>query len=161
MRKVRRVVGPKAIGSYVGKTARAALVRRGFAHADILSKWASIVGPNLYNVSSPERLSFSRHNNRDATLKVRVSPGHAPEFQHFEPLIVERINSFFGYSAVGRLQIIQAPIKRPKLVKKVAIPEPTHEQAEWLAETLNNVEDKELKKNLLALGKAIVGTKPA
>lgn len=159
MRKARHIAGPKAIGSFVGKSARAALVRRGFAHADILSKWANIVGPNLYKVSSPERLSFSHHNNRDATLKVRVSPGHAPEFQHFEPLIIERINGFFGYSAVGRLQIIQAPVKRPKIAQKISIPEPSAEQAEWLSATLENVEDDALKEKLFALGRAIVGKK--
>lgn len=159
MRKTRPLAGPKAIGSYIGKSTKAILVRRGFAHADILAKWSSIVGPTLANFSSPERLSFTRHKNRDASLKVRVSPGHAPEFQHFEPLIIERINSFFGYRAVGRIQIIQAPVKRAKIIKKVSASPPSAEQEEWLRETLVNVKDETLRKNLHALGAAMVTKK--
>lgn len=156
LRKTRYLPGPKAIGSFVGKSTRAALVKRGFAHADILSKWSSIVGPTLANVSSPEKLSFTRHENRDAALKVRVAPGHAPEFQHFEPLIIERINSFFGYRAVGRIKILQAPIIRPKIRKKPSISPPSEEQEKWLDEVLESVEDGDLKDRLHALGAAIV-----
>ncbi len=160
MRKARYQAGPKAIGSFIGKSARATLVKRGFAHADILSKWPSIVGPTLSSVSSPERLSFTRHKKHEASLKVRVAPGHAPEFQHFEPLIIERINSFFGYKAVGRIQIIQAPVSRPKIVQKPSISPPSKEQEKWLAEILETVEEGDLKENLHALGAALVTKKP-
>mgnify|MGYP001953779433 CR=1 FL=1 len=76
-------------------------MKRGFAQADILSKWPSIVGPTLARASSPEKMSYLRGKNNEATLKVRVNPGFGPEFQQFEPLIIERINSFFGYKAVS------------------------------------------------------------
>ena len=112
MRQSRTQQGPKAIAALVGKSSRAALVRRGFAEADILNQWGSIVGPNLAEVSSPEKLGYTRQSNREATLRIRVAPGWAPEFQHFEPLIIERVNSFFGYKAVARLQLIQAPVKK-------------------------------------------------
>ncbi|WP_169544568.1 DUF721 domain-containing protein [Sneathiella aquimaris] len=156
MRKVGHLKGPKAIGSYVGKTARAALVKRGFAQADILSHWQNVVGPTLYHFSSPERLTYSKNKNAEATLKVRVAPGHAPEFQHFEPLIIERINSFFGYKAVSRISIIQAPVKRAKKPKKTAPPEPTLEQKKWLEHSVKEVKDEELKAHLITLGAAIL-----
>ena len=159
MRKIGQAKGPKAIGRYIGKSTRAALVRRGFAHADILSRWQVIVGPTLYDVSSPERLTYSKNKNAEATLKVRVSPGHAPEFQHFEPLIIERINSFFGYRAVARLKIIQAPVKREKKALKTAPPEPDETQKSWLNASLEPVEEGELKENLRALGAALVTRK--
>ncbi len=156
MRKIGHQKGPKAIGSIVGKSARAALVKRGFAHADILSHWQNIVGPTLYDVSSPERLTYSRNKNSEASLKVRVSPGHAPEFQHFEPLIIERINSFFGYKAVARINIIQAPVKRQKKPQKTALPKPSLSQKQWLERSIDQVSDPELKENLRSLGASLV-----
>lgn len=134
-------------------------MRRGFAQADILSKWATIVGPTLARASSPERLAYSRNKNRDATLKVRVTPGFAPEFQQFEPLIIERINSFFGYRAVARLQLIQAPVKIVEERTKQPLPPPTKEQQHWIDKTVDQIEDPELKQNLIELGAAMAGRK--
>jgi len=159
LRKISHKSGPKAIGSLIGKSTRAALVRRGFAQADILSKWATIVGPTLARASSPERLAYSRNKNRDATLKVRVTPGFAPEFQQFEPLIIERINSFFGYRAVARLQLIQAPVKIVEERTKQPLPPPTKEQQHWIDKTVDQIEDPELKQNLIELGAAMAGRK--
>ncbi len=139
----------------MGKSARAALVRRGFAQADILSNWLSIVGPNLADNSSPEKLSYSNKSNNDATLRVRVAPGWAPEFQHFEPLIIDRINSFFGYRAVAKLQLIQAPVSRPK-PKKIKDPAPlTKEQGHWIEEVTESITDEPLKKRLTAIAESL------
>jgi hypothetical protein len=159
LRKVQKNAGPRAIGSLVGKSARAALVKRGFAQADILSNWASIVGPNLANYSSPEKLNYSRNTNKDATLRVRVASGWGPEFQHFEPLILERINGFFGYRAVLKLKVIQAPISKTPAKKRMAPLSLTEQQKEWISETVRNVTDPDLKKRLVALGTSMLGSR--
>ena len=159
MRKAQKLSGPRAIASFVGKSARAALVKRGFAQSDILSSWPSIVGPNLAGCSSPEKLNYSRQSNKDATLRIRVAPGWAPEFQHFEPLIIERINSFFGYRAVSRLQLIQAPIKKPEVKKRWSPAPLTAAQQEWIALATRDVEDEELKKRLEALATSMLGSR--
>ena len=153
------MAGPRAIASFVGKSARAALVKRGFAQADILAKWTSIVGPNLANCSSPEKLNYSRHTNKDATLRIRVAPGWAPEFQHFEPLIIERINSFFGYRAVLRLQLIQAPIQKPDIKKRPPLVPLTEAQLEWIQSATNEITDAELKKRLEAVAASMLGSR--
>ena len=159
MRKVQNRAGPRAIASLIGKSSRAALVKRGFAQADILTHWASIIGPNLANYSSPERLSYARQSNKDATLRVRVAPGWAPEFQHFEPLIIERINSFFGYRAVNRMQLIQAPVQKPE-VKTVLPPIPLSEaQQNWVSAAIANVTDETLKKRLEGVATSMLGAR--
>ena len=156
MRKFAYKSGPQAIGRFVAKSTKAALVKRGFAQADILSKWPSIVGPTLARASSPEKMSYLRGKNNEATLKVRVSPGFGPEFQQFEPLIIERINSFFGYRAVGRLQLVQAPVKLAKTLEKKVFSDPSPDQLQWLDDSLKNVTDPELKQKLTELGRKLV-----
>ncbi|PHQ68583.1 MAG: hypothetical protein COB93_10340 [Sneathiella sp.] len=156
---MRKTAGPRAIASLIGKSSRAALVKRGFAQSDILSNWPTIVGPNLASHSSPEKLNFSRHDNKDASLRVRVAPGWAPEFQHFEPLIIERINSFFGYRAVARLQLIQAPIMRAPVKQRVPLAPLTEDQERWIAAATEAVTDIELKKRLNAVATSMLGSR--
>lgn len=155
MRKIQKSRHPRAIGSLVGKPARAALVKRGFAQADILSNWLSIVGPNLADNSSPEKLNYSKKSNNEATLRVRVAPGWAPEFQHFEPLIIDRINSFFGYRAVARLQLIQAPILRAKPKPKKEAAPLTRDQMVWVEEVTADISDEDLRKRLTAIAQSL------
>jgi hypothetical protein len=159
VRKAKAAAGPRAIAALVGKSSKAALIKRGFAQADILSHWPAIVGPNLANFSSPEKFSYSRQSNKDATLRIRVAPGWAPEFQHFEPLVIERINSFFGYRAVARLQLIQAPVKKPE-IKKPSPPLPlTEEQKGWIVEILSEIADPELKKRLESVATSMLSAR--
>lgn len=159
MRKAQKIAGPRAIASFIGKSARAALVKRGFAQADILANWPAIVGPNLANCSSPEKLNFTRNANKDATLRIRVAPGWGPEFQHFEPLIIERINSFFGYRAVFRLQLIQAPIQKPEIRRKSPPLPLTEEQKAWIQSITQDVVDEDLKKRLEAVATSMLGSR--
>jgi hypothetical protein len=44
---------------------------------------------------------------------VRISGSLAIELQHLEPVIIDRINGYFGYGAVKRLKILQGPLPHP------------------------------------------------
>ncbi|MDF2365795.1 DUF721 domain-containing protein [Sneathiella sp.] len=159
MRKAKVAAGPRAIASLIGKSSKAALIKRGFAQADILNQWSAIVGPNLANYSSPEKFSYSRQGNKDATLRIRVAPGWAPEFQHFEPLVIERINSFFGYRAVARLQLIQAPVKKPEIQKPAPSLPLTESQKVWIETILSDVSEPDLKKRLESVATSMLSAR--
>src|SRR5579872_1317438 len=83
------------------------LGRHGFAEAQLVTQWASIIGPELAAMAWPEKLSFPRGERREGTLRLRVAAGCAPEIQHRAPLLIERINAFFGYRAIVHLRLIQ------------------------------------------------------
>lgn len=159
MRKAGYKAGPKAIGAKIGKLTRPALKKRGFAAADILLRWDQIVGRQLAQYSCPEKLNFSRQSNRDASLKLRVAPGHAPEIIHLEPQIIEKINAFFGYRAVARLHLIQAPIKRAKTKAVKSIPPLSADRVRRLNDILDPVQDPELKNKLQSLGEKLLSRK--
>lgn len=159
MRKTRYLPGPKAIGGKIGKFTRSALKKRGFAAADILLHWDQIVGSHLAQYSCPEKLNYSRQNNLNASLKLRVAPGHAPEITHLEPQIIEKINAFFGYRAVGRLQLIQAPIMREKPKHKKQFQPLSKQTSQELEGKLQQVEDPDLQARLRSLGQKILAEK--
>ncbi len=98
----------------MSKVTRAAFRRRGFAQAGVITQWPAIVGEELAACSAPERLTFPPGEGSGGTLHVRVSGGFALELQHLEPVVVDRINTYFGYRAVRRLAMKQGPLPEVK-----------------------------------------------
>ena len=72
-------------------------------------------------------------------------------------LIKERVNIFFGYSAVTEVKIIHSKIseKAPKLKKK-PVKQLSGEEDTALDKKLDKIKEKDLKIALKNLGKAII-----
>ena len=88
-----------------------------------------------------------------ATLVLRVEGPMALEIQHASDVILQRINRFFGWSAVGRLALRQGPLSRRKRPRPS--PAPDAKQVEQIAQTLSSIEDEQLRAALARLGAAI------
>ena len=77
----------------------------------------------------------------------------ALEIQHSSDAILQRVNRFFGWSAVGRLALRQAPLSRRDRPKPSRAPDP--KAVAEVAKTLASVEDEELRAALARLGASI------
>jgi hypothetical protein len=88
-----------------------------------------------------------------ATLVLRVEGPMALEIQHASDIILQRVNRFFGWSAVGRLALRQAPLSRRNASTISRAPDAT--AVAKVAETLSSVEDAELRAALARLGASI------
>ena len=55
-------------------------------------------------------LRFPPGKRADGVLHLVVKGAHAPMMQHITPEIAERVNRFFGYVAVARVQIRQGEV---------------------------------------------------
>src|SRR5690606_25444311 len=83
---------------------------RGFVSADILTHWPAIVGTDLAAYACPLEVRFPRNRNAGATLVLRVANGAAATLLHLKtPVVGERVNRFFGYGAVARVEAGQGP----------------------------------------------------
>lgn len=153
---IERRSGMRALGATVARITAPAFRRRGFAEAGILTDWSHIVGSQLASQTEPERLSFSRGTRVDGTLHIRVSGAWATELQHLAPQVIERVNSYFGYRAVDRLAIVQAPLSRTAEAEPIPPAKRRHEVAQPALDTgASNVENAELRRALDALGTAV------
>jgi hypothetical protein len=88
-----------------------------------------------------------------AILVLRVEGPMALEIQHASDVILERVNRFFGWSAVGRLALRQAPLSRRPPPTSSRAPDP--KSVAKIAKTLSSVEDEELRAALARLGASI------
>jgi hypothetical protein len=153
----------KSLAGSVSRIAAPILGKRGFAEAEMVLQWAAVVGEELARLSAPVKLSFGTPGTKDASARVngilhlRVAPGTAIEFQHLEPVIVERINTFFGYRAVARLALRQGPLPRrapPPSQPRTLSPTENHA----LQGSLDLIADPELRAALERLGRAVIGS---
>lgn len=95
-----------------------AVMRQGFASTQMIAAWDAIVGPDLGARSRPERIRWPvrREDGGEvaaATLVIRAEGLDALELQHMGGAIVERVNAMFGWRAIGRIAIRQAPVDAP------------------------------------------------
>ena len=95
-----------------------AYAKQGFAARELVTRWAEIAGPEIAAHSEPLKMQWPRpvegQPQEPATLILRVEGPMALEIQHSSDVILQRVNRFFGWSAVGRLALRQAPLSRRK-----------------------------------------------
>jgi hypothetical protein len=111
--EVRRGGGLWRLPDLLGRVLDPPARRRGLAEATLLTDWPAVVGPELAARSQPVKLTGDRSPRGGAILVLHCSSAAALELQHAELQLLERINDHFGYPAVARLRLIQAPPKRP------------------------------------------------
>lgn len=147
------------MGSYLGRITRQALGKRGLSEAEVVLRWPEIVGEQLARQCLPEKLSY-RRGAAGGVLQVRVEPAAATVVQHLEPQILERVNTYYGYRAVVRLQLRQQPLPKPAPARRRR-PRPLSERERAALErAVAGADDSPLRRALLALGASVLARKP-
>ena len=134
-----------------------AYAKQGFAARELVTRWAEIAGTEIAAHSQPLKMQWPRpvegQPQEPATLVLRVEGPMALEIQHASDVVLQRVNRFFGWSAVGRLALRQAPLSRRNPPKSSRAPDAA--AVAEIAETLSAVEDEELRAALARLGASI------
>ncbi|MBI3435347.1 MAG: DUF721 domain-containing protein [Proteobacteria bacterium] len=151
----RRTARP--LGELVESTLADAFARQGFAAMRIVTHWADIVGADIAAHAEPLRINWPRQADDDdaqsATLVLRVEGPVAVEIQHQSAVIIERVNRFFGFAAIGRIALRQAPLTRRASAPRADAVDP--EAARRIAEGLPGITDADLRAALGRLGAAV------
>jgi hypothetical protein len=153
---------PRLLADFTGSALSDALRTQGFASTEIIARWAEIAGPEIAAHSEPMKINWPRQSGdggeqpEPATLMLRVEGPAAIEIQHLSAVILERVNRFFGWQAIGRIALRQAPLRKLRPPVPPAPPDPA-EQAR-IAASLPEIEDDDLKAALARLGAAVKRT---
>ena len=142
----------RSAGELIGNAGGVAFRRFGFIQGSVVSRWTEIVGERYAKVSSPESIRFPTGKRYGGVLSIVVQGAHAPLMQHLAPVIVERVNRFFGYAAVAKLSFRQGtPMAREQSPKRPQLAPVPKE----LGEGLREIVDPELRACLEALAARI------
>ena len=146
---------PRAAGELVGDVGGQSFRRFGFVQSSIVSRWAEIVGERYAKASTPESIRFPAGKKAGGVLTLLVDGAHAPLIQHLAPLIIERVNRFFGYAAINRIVFRQGrpPASPAKPQRPDLRPVPKE-----LGEGLREIADPELRLCLESLAAQIGAT---
>jgi hypothetical protein len=155
-RPVRRP--PPPAGRSLAKFIKALDDRFGQGAGLLEARWREIVGEALARRTEPAKLVKGRAG-QPSVLEIRVEGPVASLIQHQAPDILQRVNLFLGAGAVGKLRIVQGPVK-PKAnapatrgpSRRKARPLDAAAEAE-LARSLESAPDGPLKEALQRLGR--------
>ncbi|HZP79969.1 MAG TPA: DciA family protein [Pseudolabrys sp.] len=148
---------PRPLSELLRGTLNETFAKQGFASTELITRWTDIVGSEIAAHCEPMKIKWSRPQGDEppepATLMLRVEGPAALEIQHQLAVILERVNRFFGWQAVGRIALRQAPLSRrtPRQAPKP----PDAEAVAAIAEKLPTVENAELRQALARLGASI------
>ena len=150
----------RAVADIVPDVGRAAFRRFGFVQSSIVSRWREIVGERYAAVSSPESIRFPPGKRSEGVLNLVVEGAHAPMMQHVAPVIIERVNRFFGYQAVARVAFRQGIVQIARARTRAAPPSLRPIPVE-LGESLREVADPELRACLESLARGVAANEAA
>lgn len=153
----RRGGAPKTLARHAGRITRPIFGRRGFADGAIISDWPAIAGEHLAGHSAPEKIHYSQGRKDRGTLHLRIDNGGLATYvQHQGEILIEKINAYFGYAAVGRIHINQGPLPARPEIDPPAAAALSETEERRLADGLNGVGDDDLRRALAGLGRAIL-----
>jgi hypothetical protein len=164
---------PRPLADVLRKTLTEAFAKQGFASVELVTRWPEIVGAEIAAHSQPEKIQWPRSPQgrtpqghtpqgrtpqvgtapEPGTLLLRVEGPAALEVQHLSDVILERVNQFFGWRAVGSVRLRQAPLSRRAAPKPLPAPDAT--ALARIAASLPEISDEKLRDALARLGAAM------
>jgi len=146
----RSIQGLRSFKDTLPKNIIKVINKKGYIYSETLSNWKYIVGEDLFKICYPK--SFKNSNKFGAsTLQVMVKRGNEVDLEYSKKRIMDKMNSFFGYSVVEKLKFISFDddvkffLKENDQKKNV-----TNNKFQ---KKINNVKNEKIKKSLLELTK--------
>lgn len=152
--------GPVKLSDVIGRVLDPVTARRGLGTADLIAAWPAIIGARFAEFTRPEKIAWPRGGDDAATapgtLVLRAEGPRAVLVQHEAAQIIEKVNGFLGYAAVGRVRIVQAPVAANDRPPPPSPPALSAEDDARLDEAVARVEDDRLREALGRLGRGVL-----
>ncbi len=144
------IQGLRSFKDTLPKNIKKVINKKGHIYSETLSNWKYIVGENLFKVCYPK--SFKNSNRFGvSTLLIMVRRGHEVDLEYSKKDIMDRMNSFFGYSVVEKLKFTSFENEKKVLLKDNDSEENVTNKR--YQKKLDNVKNEKIKKSLLELTK--------
>lgn len=158
--------GFAAASAMAKASVRRAAGRRGIAEARLLTHWPDVAGARLAQITRPTKVKQRGGHALAGVLVLSVDGARASEIEHEIPQIIERVNAFYGYSAIADVQLQRATgplpsLARPKPAKAPEVSDLPTAQRETVENATRDVEDDALRSALARLGANVMAKSTA
>ena len=137
------IQGLRPFSSSIPKTLKKHLKKGGYNFSSIVDNWTKMVSKEISDTCYPVTVKMEK-GMRDGTLILNVIHGKEIEVEYAKNDIIDKINSFFGYSLIKKvtLKVIQDKIIRNnKILPKI-------KNLNKIEEKMNKINNSQLKNNL-------------
>jgi len=145
----RVIQGLRSFKDTLPKNIKRIIIKKGHIFSETLNNWKYIVGDDLFRVCYPK--SFKNSNKLGAScLLVMVKRGHEVDMEYSKKRILDKMNSYFGYSVVEKLKLVsfddnQTNFKKTKINHNLT-------NSKYMNKIIGIKNDK-IKKSLIELSK--------
>jgi len=144
------IQGLRSFKDTLPKNIKKIIKKKGHIFSETLNNWKYIVGDDLFQICYPK--SFKNSNKFGvSTLQIMVKRGHEIDLEYSKKVIMDKMNSFFGYAVVEKLKFISFDDAQTKF-KKIDTNE-NHVTNIKYADRINSIKNDKIKKSLLELTK--------
>lgn len=142
------------------------LAKRAGINTMLLGSWDEIAGADFADCTRPEKIAWPRRASeigaeggyQPGVLTIACEGARALFLTHAQGELIQRINAFFGFHAIGQLRIVQKPVAVPP--RRRGPPRPlTGEPARRLESMIDGIESETLKAALTRLGTAVLSSR--
>ena len=144
------IQGLRSFKDTLPKNVKKIINKKGHIYSETLGNWRYIVGDKLFKVCYPK--TFKNSNSFGvSTLIVMVKRGHEVVMEYSKKDILDKMNSFFGYSVVEKLKFISFDDEQKIFSKKEFYKETV--SINKYQNKINDVKNDKIKKSLIELTK--------
>ena len=124
--------------------------KKGHIFSETLSNWKYIVGDELFKFCYPK--SFKNSNKFGVnTLLVMVKRGQEVDLEYSKKQIIDKMNSYFGYTVVEKLKLVSFDDSSNRLIKDNTINIDAANSK--FMNKLVDIKNEKIKKSLIELTK--------
>jgi len=144
------IQGLRSFKDTLPKNIKKIINKKGHIYSETLNNWKYIVGVELFKVCYPKTFKSSNRFGV-STLVIMVKRGHEIDMEYSKKDILDKMNTFFGYSVVEKLKFISFDDEQKTTnlseteIKNVAISK--------YQDKIKNVKNEKIKKSLTELTK--------
>ena len=143
------IQGLRPFSSSIPKTLKKYLKKSGYNYSNIVDNWTNMVSQKISNACYPVTVKMGK-KMKEGTLILNVLHGKELEIEYNKKVIMEKINSFFGYNCINKivLKIVQEKnLKQQKYFPKI-------KNVSKINDNINKVNNNKLKNSLNSFLKA-------
>ena len=142
------IQGLRSFKDTLPKNIKKIINKKGHIYSETLGNWRYIVGDELFKVCYPK--TFKNSNRFGvSTLLVMVKRGHEVDLEYSKKEILDKMNSFFGYSVIEKLKFISFDDEQKIFEKKGT--DQQNVAINKYQSKINDVKNDKIKKSLIEL----------
>jgi hypothetical protein len=150
----------KPIGGAVTALLDPLLAKRSHVDAALALSWPELCGERLAGRTQPLKVTWPRRTGPDdpfepGVLAIACEGAAALDLQYGTGELIERINGFFGYSAVGRIRIEQKRVDHFRAPAKATVKALPEKVLAEISREVGAIEDEGLRQALERLGSSV------